>query len=55
MERKSIITECCGDLIMAKSESGEPLDSKNDKSLALDFVTLKKKNKNKKPSTQLYE
>lgn len=39
---------------MAKSESGEPLDSKNDKSLALDFVTLKKKQK-QKPSTQLYE
>lgn len=45
MERKSIITECCADLMIDKSESGESLDSKTDKSLDLDFVTLGKKKK----------
>lgn len=45
-EGKPVSLECSGDLIMAKSESGESLDSKNNEGLDLDFDTLGEKKKN---------
>ena len=50
-EGQLVSLECCGDLIVAKSESEGSLDSKNDEGLDLDFVTLRKK----KNSMQLYK